>query len=88
MPTSVCSCGNSYGKYGYTKYDSECNMPCSNQYQICGGFYKNSVYQINCVNFKIFRQPEDRSKKETPNFVTGIKFLGGGELGLFCYSLT
>ena len=51
----MCNCGNSYGKYGYTS-EKDCNLPCSNQYQMCGGNFSNSVYQINCMNLNYSEQ--------------------------------
>ncbi|HZS39580.1 MAG TPA: WSC domain-containing protein [Polyangia bacterium] len=40
-----CFCGNRYGRYGQAT-DADCNMRCSgNQAQLCGGNWRNSVYQ-------------------------------------------
>jgi len=42
--TSLCTCGNSYGKHG--KSDN-CNQPCNvDSTKICGGFLANTVVSI------------------------------------------
>jgi len=41
-----CFCGRSYGRYGKVN-DSECKEPCQgNSKQMCGGPWRNSVYQL------------------------------------------
>jgi hypothetical protein len=41
-----CYCGRSYGRYGKVN-DSECKEPCQgNNKQMCGGPWRNSVYQL------------------------------------------
>ena len=42
--TKWCFCGNTYGSYGEA---SNCNQRCAgNAYQICGGNWANSVYEV------------------------------------------
>ena len=42
-----CRCGNSYGAHGEAD-QSNCNTKClGNRDQICGGAWRNSVYNIN-----------------------------------------
>lgn len=43
-----CYCDNTYDKYG--KADN-CNMSCSgNKNEVCGGYWANSVYEVNGAN--------------------------------------
>ena len=40
-----CFCGNSFGRYGRSPNQGECNKPCpANRNEICGGTWRNSVY--------------------------------------------
>jgi len=42
-----CFCGDSYGKYGAA---NNCDTSCSGNFgQICGGFWANSVYEVQTV---------------------------------------
>lgn len=45
---SNCTCANSYGRYGLSSSDSDCNFKCSMSKigEKCGGTLKNSVYKI------------------------------------------
>ena len=41
-----CFCGDTFGKYGKS-VESKCNRSCKDdKTQICGGWWRNSVYQI------------------------------------------
>ena len=42
---SNCTCANSYGRYGLSSSDSDCNFKCSmsKNGEKCGGTLKNSV---------------------------------------------
>ncbi len=41
-----CFCDDSYGRYGAAP-ETECNMACDgNSSQICGGWYRNSIYVV------------------------------------------
>jgi hypothetical protein len=46
---STCYCGNSYGSYGLSASDSDCNITCTmgKNNEKCGGTLKNSIYQTN-----------------------------------------
>ena len=44
---SLCSCGNTYGRYGYT---TECTTDCKQMSPLsmwCGGTNRNFVYYVN-----------------------------------------
>lgn len=47
----MCFCGNSYGKYGISSSESDCNINCtfSVYKEKCGGFLKNSIYEIKSI---------------------------------------
>ena len=39
-----CRCGNQFGKYGQTS-DDQCHYRCPKSLEMCGGNYRNSIYQ-------------------------------------------
>ena len=42
-----CFCGNTYGQYGKAN-EADCYLECAgNSTQICGGYWRNSVYLVN-----------------------------------------
>ena len=42
-----CFCGNSFGRYGKSPNQGDCNKPClANRNEICGGTWRNSVYDL------------------------------------------
>jgi len=46
IKSSQCFCGDTYGKHG-PGLESSCSMKClGDNTQICGGFGRNSVYEI------------------------------------------
>ncbi len=64
--STQCFCGNSYGKYGRA---TNCNMKCGgNPYQICGGFWSNSVYSTSLKPRRGFEYNIDRPGLDYKSF--------------------
>ena len=46
-----CFCGDSYGKYGEVP-ETDCKMACQNDdFETCGGIWRNSVYKTGNLIF-------------------------------------
>ena len=42
-----CFCSNSFGRYGKSPNQGDCNKPCpANRNEICGGTWRNSMYDL------------------------------------------
>ena len=52
---STCYCSNTYGAYGLSASDLDCNIVCSvgKNNEKCGGTLKNSIYEVKSKPFNI-----------------------------------